>query len=125
MLVDQVVSFSFKISAPTTAVCSTVKNTWEQFIGGKSVLGPVRPHISGYFLKNTPLHVEYSNRFRPSSDANAKTMEIRYSIAHRESVMLVVYMMYDIIVFKNLRSRPCTHRREASVLKSLHFGLRF
>ena len=35
MLVDQVVSFSFKISAPTTAVCSTVKNTWEQFIGGK------------------------------------------------------------------------------------------
>ena len=35
MLVDQVASFSFKISAPTTAVCSTVKNTWEQFIGGK------------------------------------------------------------------------------------------
>ena len=28
--------------------------------------------------------------------------------------MLVVYMMYDIIVFKNLRSRPCTRRREAS-----------
>ena len=35
MLVDQVVSFYFKISAPTTAVCSTVKDTWEQFIGGK------------------------------------------------------------------------------------------
>ena len=31
--------------------------------------------------------------------------------------MLVVYMMYDIIVFKNLRSRPCARRREASVLK--------
>ena len=35
--------------------------------------------------------------------------------------MLVVYMMYDIIVLKNLRSRPCTRRREASVLKNLHF----
>ena len=39
--------------------------------------------------------------------------------------MLVVHMMYDIIVFKNLRSGPCTRRREASVLKNLHFGLRF
>ena len=39
--------------------------------------------------------------------------------------MLVGYMMYDIIVFKNLRSRPCTRRREASVLKNLHFGLPF
>ena len=35
--------------------------------------------------------------------------------------MLVVYMMYDIIVLKNLRSRPCTRRREASVLKNLQF----
>ena len=35
-------------------------------------------------------------------------------------------MIYDIMVFENLRFRPFTARkREANVFKSLHFGKHF
>ena len=87
-------------------------------------LGPVRPHVSGYFLK----YASSRSVFQSFSPVLMQTLKRwKYgSIAHRQSVMLVVYMMYDIIVFNNLGSRSSqTRRREANVLKNLHCGLRF
>ena len=87
-------------------------------------LGPVRPHVSGYVFKIRVLTQRIPIVFA-GPHANAKTMEIRQ---HRSQTkrMLVAYMMYDIIVFNDLRSRSSqTRRREASVLKNLHCGLRF
>ena len=39
--------------------------------------------------------------------------------------MLVVYMIYDIIVFENLRFGPSTRKWEAGVFKNLHSKERF
>ena len=35
---------------------------------------------------------------------------------------MLVVMMYDIIVFKNLCFHPFTRKREAGIFKNLHYG---
>ena len=96
----------------------TLQISWQDLIKTQS------SRVSGYFCKerfflsvqeNARPQIAYLKRFCPSMK---KQKLWKYdNIPYRACVMLLVY---DFIVFENLRFRPSTRRREASDIKHSH-----
>ena len=67
------------------------------------------------------IHTNTPHVFESFSPVQTKT----HTIFYETCIMLVVYMIYDIIVFENLRFGPSTRKWEAGVFKNLHSEERF
>ena len=78
----------------------------------------IRCGVSGLDYPSTRIRHYVFESFSP---VQTKTRTIFYETC----IMLVLYMIYDIIVFENLRFGPSTRKWEAGVFKNLHSEERF
>ena len=78
----------------------------------------IRCGVSGLDYPSTRIRHYVFESFSP---VQTKT----HTIFYETCIMLVVYMIYDIIVFENLRFGPSTRKWEAGVFKNLHSEERF